>query len=233
MSETKVAIVTAAGRGIGAGIAKKLAADGYKLGLLSPGETVTKLAADLGGIAVRGSVTEPKDLARLVSETTAKFGRLDAAIINVGHPPKGPLLEIPDADWHAGLDMAFLSVVRIARLVTPIFQKLGKGSIVAVSSAWAFEPSAEFPMTTIRAALGSWIKLYADTYAKENIRMNAVLPGFIDSLPEKPERKAKIPAGRYGSTAEIANVVAFLASDAASYVTGQNILVDGGLTRGV
>jgi NAD(P)-dependent dehydrogenase (short-subunit alcohol dehydrogenase family) len=233
MSTTKVAIVTAAGRGIGAGIAKKLAADGYKLGLLSPGETVEKLASELGGIAVRGSLTEPKDIARLVKETVQKFGRLDSAVINMGHPPKGPLLEIPDADWHAGLDMSFLSVVRIARLVTPIFQKQGKGSIVALSSAWAFEPSPDFPMTTLRAALGAWVKLYADTYAKENIRINAVLPGFIDSLPEKAERKSKIPAGRYGSTAEIANVVAFLASDAASYVTGQNILVDGGLTRGV
>lgn len=232
-SSAKVAIVTAAGRGIGAGIARKLASDGYSLGLLSPGETVGKLAADFGGVAVRGSVTEPRDLEKLVADTLARFGRLDAAVINVGHPPKGPLLEIPDADWHAGLDMAFLPIVRIARLVTPIFRKQGGGAIVAISSAWAFEPSSEFPMTTLRAAVGAWIKLYADTYAKDGIRINAVLPGFIDSLPEKPERKAKIPAGRYGSTAEIASVVAFLASDAASYVTGQNLVVDGGLTRSV
>jgi NAD(P)-dependent dehydrogenase (short-subunit alcohol dehydrogenase family) len=157
MSAPKVAIVTAAGRGIGAGIARKLAADGYRLGLLSPGEGVVKLAAELDAVVVRGSVTVPADLARLVADTLARFGRIDTAIVNVGHPPKGPLLEIPDADWHAGLDMAFLPVVRMARLVTPQFRAQGGGSIVALSSAWAFEPSSEFPMTTIRAALGAWI----------------------------------------------------------------------------
>lgn len=230
---TKVAIVTAAGRGIGAGIARKLAADGYRLGLLSPGEGVVKLAAELGGIAVRGSVTETSDLDRLVKETTAKFGRLDAAVINAGHPPKGQLLTLSDADWHAGLDMAVLSVVRVARLVTPIMQAQKAGAIVALSSYAAYEPEADFPMTTLRAGLGAFVKLYADTYAKDGIRMNAVLPGFIDSLPEKADRRMRIPAGRYGTTAEIANVVAFLLSDAASYVLGQNIRVDGGVTRSV
>ncbi len=230
---TKVAIVTAAGRGIGAGIARKLAADGYKLGLLSPGEGVVKLAAELGGIAIRGSVTDTADLQRLVGETTQKFGRLDGAVINAGHPPKGALLALTDADWHAGLDMAVLSVVRVTRLITPIMQAQKSGAIVALSSYAAFEPEADFPMTCLRAGLGAFVKLYADTYAKDGIRANAVLPGFIDSLPEKEDRRARIPAGRYGTTAEIANVVAFLLSDAASYVIGQNIRVDGGITKGV
>ena len=229
----RVAIVTGAGRGMGAAIARKLAADGYRVALLSPGETVEPLAMELGGVALRGSVTEPADLDRLVSMTLERFGRIDGVVVNTGHPPKGPLLEIPDADWHRGLEMAFLPLVRLARLVTPLMLRQGGGAFVAMSSAWAFEPSKDFPLTTLRAALGAWVKLYADAHAAAHIRMNAVLPGFIDSLPEKPERRAAIPAGRYGSTREIADTVAFLLSDAASYITGQNLKVDGGLMRGL
>jgi len=230
---TKVAIVTAAGRGIGAAIAKALAADGYTMALLSPGATVESLGRELGGFGMRGSVTESGDLLRLVEETMQRFGRIDAVVINTGHPPKGPLLSISDADWHLGFDMVMLNVIRLMRLVTPIMQAQRAGAVVNISSAFAFEPEADFPMTVLRASLTAWTKLYADLHAAEGIRMNALLPGFTDSLPEKEARRARIPMGRYARADEIANATAFLISDRASYITGQSLRVDGGLTRSI
>ena len=228
---TKVAIVTAAGRGIGAAIAKALSADGFTLALLSPGETVEGLGLTLGGFGQRGSVTEPADLEKLVAETMRRYGRIDAVVTNTGHPPKGPLLEISDADWHKGFDMVMLNVIRLTRLTTPIMRTQKSGAVLNISSAFAFEPETDFPMTTLRAALSAWTKLYADQFAPHGIRMNALLPGFTDSLPEKETRRARIPMGRYARAEEIANAAAFLVSDKASYITGQSLRVDGGLTR--
>ena len=163
-----------------------------------------------------------------------RYGSIDAVVNNTGHPPKGALLDIPDEDWHRGLDICVLNVVRMARLVTPQMKAQGGGAIVNISTYAAFEPEATFPVSgSMRTALASFTKLYADQFAADGIRINNVLPGFIDSLPETEERRARIPMGRYGSTREIADTVAFLLSDEASYITGQNIRVDGGITRSV
>jgi NAD(P)-dependent dehydrogenase (short-subunit alcohol dehydrogenase family) len=229
-----VAIVTAASKGMGAAIARELRARGYDLALLARSKGVDALAQELDGLAVRGSVTEAADLERLVAATLDRFGRIDAVVNHTGHPPKGDLLAIPDADWHQGLDVVLMNVVRMARLVTPRFEAAGRGAFVNVSSFAAFEPDADFPVSAaLRTALASFAKLYADRYAKAGIRMNNLLPGFIDSLPEKPERAARIPMGRYGTVAEVAKAAAFLLSDDAAYITGQNIFVDGGLVRGL
>lgn len=230
----KVAIVTAAGKGVGAAIASELAAAGYRVSLLSNSGGALRLAQDLGGIATTGSVTEPSDLANLVDSTMETFGQIDAVVNNTGHPPKGELLEIPDADWHLGLDMLVLNVVRMARLVTPIFLQQGGGAIVNISTFSAFEPELSFPVSsTLRSGLASFTKLYANRYAEFGIRINNILPGYMDNYPERAENIAKIPMKRHGKVQEIARTVRFLLSDDAGYITGQNIRVDGGLTRSI
>jgi len=229
-----VAIVTAASKGMGAAIARELHARGYQLALLARSDNLQEIASETQALAVQGSVTEPSDLEQLVSQTLDRYGRIDAVVNHTGHPPKGDLLAIPDADWHTGLDVVLMNVVRMARLVTPVMEKAGRGAIVNISTFAAFEPDADFPVSaSLRAALGSFTKLYADRYAQAGIRMNNILPGFIDSLPEKADRKARIPMGRYGTVDEVAKTTAFLLSDDAAYITGQNILVDGGLVRGL
>jgi NAD(P)-dependent dehydrogenase (short-subunit alcohol dehydrogenase family) len=233
MSE-KVAIVTAAGKGIGAAIARELAAAGYQVSLLSNSGGSLKLAQELGGIGMTGSVTEPSDLAKLVNATMEKFGRIDAVVNNTGHPPKGDLLDITDADWHLGLDLLILNVVRMARLVTPVFVAQGGGAIVNISTFSAFEPKATFPVSSsLRSGLASFSKLYADRYAGAGIRINNVLPGYMDNYPESTETLAKIPMNRYARVQEVAKTVRFLLSDDAGYITGQNIRVDGGITHSI
>jgi len=232
MASDKVAVVTAGGSGMGAAAARRLAADGFKVAVLSSSGKGEALANELGGLGVTGSNQSNDDLKRLVDGALARWGRIDVLVNSAGHGPRKPILEISDEDWRAGMEVYFLSAVRPTRLVTPAMQKQKGGAIINISTAWAFEPSAMFPTSAVfRAGLASFAKIFADTYAGDNIRMNNVLPGWIDSLPATEERRASVPLKRYGSSAEIAATIAFLASDGAAYITGQNIRVDGGVTR--
>ena len=234
MADGKVAVVTAAGSGIGEACARRLDENGYTPVLLSRSGSAVEVANDLGGDGFEGSVTDPDDLTALVEATNDRYGRIDAVVNNTGHPPAGDLLGISDEEWHDGLDLVLLNTVRMARLVTPIMKDQGHGSIVNISTFSAFEPSSEFPVSSVlRAGLGGFTKLYADRYATNGIRMNTVQPGFVDSYDVDAETRAKIPMGRPARTAEIADAVAYLLSPASSYVTGQNIRVDGGLTASV
>lgn len=230
----KVAIVTAGGSGMGAATARRLAKDGYEIAILSSSGKGEALAKELGGLGVTGSNLSQDDVKRLVDMTFNRWGRVDALVNSAGHGPRAPILDIPDEDWHRGLDVYFLSAVRAIRLVTPIMQAQKSGAIVNISTAWAFEPDAMFPTSAMaRAGLAAFTKIFVDKYAPDNIRMNNVQPGWIDSLPATDERRQRVPMQRYGTSEEIAGTIAFLLSADAGYITGQNIRVDGGITRSI
>ncbi len=234
MSETKTAIITAAGSGMGAACARELAGRGYQVAILSSSGKGEALAVELGGLGVTGSNLVVNDLKRLVDAALDRWGRIDAVVNSAGHGPKGAVLEISDEDWHLGMDVYLMPAVRMARLVTPAMVAQGGGAIVNISTFAAFEPDPRFPTSGVfRAGLASFAKLFADAHAAQNIRMNNLLPGFIDSLPVNDEIAASVPMKRYGTEAEIAATAAFLVSDDSGYITGQNIRVDGGITRSV
>jgi NAD(P)-dependent dehydrogenase (short-subunit alcohol dehydrogenase family) len=235
MSDAKVALITAGGSGMGADSARALAADGFKVGILSSSGKGETLAKELGGVGVTGTNKSEADIQKIVDAAMSHWGRIDVLVNSAGHGPRAPVLELTDEDWYEGMEVYFLNAVRSARLVTPIMLKQGGGAIINISTFAAFEPNPVFPTSGVmRAGLAAYSKLFADKYAAENVRMNNVLPGFIDSLPEKEEFRSMIPMGRYGNSLnEIASVVAFLASEGGAYMTGQNIRVDGGITRSV
>jgi NAD(P)-dependent dehydrogenase (short-subunit alcohol dehydrogenase family) len=230
----KVAVVTAGGSGMGAAAARQLAHEGFKVAVLSSSGKGEALARALGGIGVTGSNQSNDDLKRLVDLAMERWARIDVLVNSASHGPRAPVLELSDEQWHTGLDVYLMNVIRPTRLVTPVMVKQRSGVIVNISTAWAFEPSAMFPTSAVfRSGLAAFTKIFADRYAADNVRMNNVLPGWIDSLPATDERRQSVPMQRYGTSEEIAATIAFLASEGAAYITGQNIRVDGGLTRSV
>ena len=234
MTTVKTALVTAGGSGMGADAARQLAADGFKVGILSSSGKGEALAEELGGIGVTGSNKSMDDLKKLVDLAMSTWGRIDVLVNSAGHGPKGPIMDISDEDWHEGMEVYLLNVIRPARLVAPIMAKQGGGTILNISTFAVFEPDPLFPTSGVfRAGLASFTKLFSDKFAVDNVRMNNILPGFIDSLPETEDRRARIPMQRYGRAEEVSSLISYLASDAAGYITGQNLRIDGGLTRGV
>jgi NAD(P)-dependent dehydrogenase (short-subunit alcohol dehydrogenase family) len=248
MTAGKTALVIAAGQGIGAACARLLAVQGWQVGLMSPSGACETLARELGGFARRGSLMDSGDMQALIDMALELTGRIDAVVNNTGHgagssgvtsgPSYDPdreyhLLDISDEEWHRGLDLYLLNVVRMARLVTPVLRRQGGGAIVNISSFGAVEPRPEYPLSTLRLALHGFTKLYADRHARDGIRMNNVLPGFVENWPLAEAVQRFTPIGRPVKLTEIAETVAFLLSDGAGAITGQNILVDGGIGRAV
>ena len=234
MASPKTALITAGGSGMGADAARRLHADGFNIAILSSSGKGEALAEELGGIGHTGSNLDTASHQALVDKAMDKWGRVDVLVNSAGHGPKGPIMEISDEDWHRGMEVYLLNVIRPARIVAPIMAEQGGGSIINISTFAVFEPDPLFPTSGVfRAGLASFTKLFADKFAPDNVRMNNVLPGFIDSLPETEDRKARIPMGRYGHAREVSGLIGYLASDDAAYITGQNIRMDGGLTASV
>lgn len=227
----KVCLVTGGGRGIGAATAREMAARGYKVALMSPSESCERLAEELGGVARRGVAQSADDLKGIVDLAMSAHGRIDAVLTHTGHPPKGDLLGITDENWDLANEMIVKLVVRMARLVTPIMEGQGGGSIVNVTTYATFEPSLWFPASCVyRAGVASFTKLYSDQYGPKNIRMNCLAPGFTDSL-DVAKFGDLAALKRIARAEEQGKAAAFLLSDDSSYITGQTLIVDGGLTR--
>jgi len=228
----KVAIITAASRGIGAACAMELAKRDYRVVLMSTTESVLDLAKELDGIGLVGNVTNADDMLKLVNLAYTSCGRVDALVNNTGHPQKGDLLVISDDEWHDALDLLLMNVIRITRYIVPIMKENGGGAIVNISAFGAQEPNLSFPTSSvIRSGLSAFTRLFAKRYGQDNIRMNSVLPGFVDSYDVSDEIRQSIPVGREATVEEIAGTVSFLLSDESSYITGQNLRVDGGMAN--
>jgi len=222
------------GKWHGGGAARRLVQDGYKIAILSSSGKGEALAKELGGIGVTGSNQSNDDLKRLVDQVMAAWGRVDVLVNSAGHGPRDAILKITDAQWHSGLDTYMMNVIRPTRLVAPVMVQQRGGAIINISSAWIVEPSPMFPTSAVfRAGLAAFTKIFADQYAADNVRMNNVLPGWIDSLPALEDPRRTVPMQRYGTCEEVAATIAFLASDGAAYITGQNLRIDGGMTRSV
>ena len=228
----KTCLVIGGGRGMGAATAREMHKRGYRLSLMSPSESCEQLAKDLKAVALRGKAENKENLKSIVSFTMEKYGRIDSVLVHVGGPPKGDLLEIDDGDWDKANQMIIKPVISIAKLVTPIMLEQGGGSIVNITTFSAFEPSLTFPTSSVyRAGVSSFTKLFSERYGAKNIRMNCLLPGFTDSL-NLPDEFAKLSSlKRLARAEEQAKVAAFLLSDDSSYITGQSIRSDGGVTR--
>lgn len=248
MADHKVAIMTGTGQGIGKGCAIEMAKAGYKVSLMSPSNRSIDLTKELGGIGRSGSVLDVDDLQAMVDDTMNEYGRIDVVVSNMGHGGgvpeaiktvgfdpdfEGPLLDLPDELWHESLDMYVLNVVKLARIITPIMIDQGGGSFVNISSMNTVEPRAPYPMSMLRGALHSFSKMFGDRYARHNINMNNLMPGFCENVNLSEFARTSIPAQRPALFSEIGQACVFLASDGARYINGQSILSDGGMNRAV
>jgi 3-oxoacyl-[acyl-carrier protein] reductase len=239
----RTAIVCGASAGIGLACAESLAAEGANVAMLARRRDALERQADrIGALAVRGDVANPRHLQALVGKTLEAFGGIDILLLNSGGPPRGRAVEATDEQVEDAVSLLLLSAVRLVRLCRPHLEASGHGRVIAITSSAAKEPAENLALSSaIRPGLTGWLKALSRDLGPSGVTVNAVAPGRIDTdrlkevYPNGPTEAdlAMIPVRRLGLAREIGDVVTFLASDRAAYVTGATIAVDGGLTRGL
>jgi 3-oxoacyl-[acyl-carrier protein] reductase len=239
----RTAIVCGASSGMGLAIAESLSAEGANVAMLARRRDVLEREAErLGALAVRGDVTVPNDLERLVERTVAAFGGVDVVVLNSGGPPRAAATAVTEESLEETVRLLLISSVRLVSLCLPHLRRSGHGRIVAITSSAVKEPIPSLALSNaVRPGLVGWLKTLSGEVGPDGVTVNAIAPGRIDTerlrevYPDGPTEDdlAAIPLRRLGTPREIADVVCFLASDRGAYVTGATIAVDGGLTHGL
>ena len=237
----RTALVCGASSGLGLASAEALAREGANVGLLGRREELLEReAARIGGLALAGDVTSAEDLDRAVTRTVEAYGGLDVLVWNSGGPPPGRAVDVTPESIRQALELLLVPAVRLVTLCLPYLEQSDGGRIIGITSLAAKEPTAHLALSNaIRPGVTGWLKTLANELGPRGITVNCVAPGRIATarLEElypggpTPEALAEIPLGRWGTTEEFGDVVCFLASDRARYVTGQTLAVDGGLQR--
>src|SRR4051794_9835741 len=237
----RTAIVCGASAGMGLAIAEALAAEGTNVAMFARRrELLQREAERLGALAVRGDVTNPADLKRLVDRTLGAFGGIDILVNTGGGPPRTPAIGLTDEQVEDAVELLLLSAIRLTALCLPQLERSGRGRVINIESSSVREPVDNLALSNaIRPGVVGWAKSMARELGPKKITVNTIAPGKIDTerLAElyanrsRADDMAAIPLRRFGEPREIADVVCFLASDRASYVSGAVIPVDGGLTR--
>ncbi len=232
----RTAIVCGASSGLGLASAESLTREGANVAMFARHpEALEREAARIGGLAVCGDVRNLEDLTRLVDTTVEAFGGIDIVVNNGGGPPPGTAVELTDELVEEAVELLLLSAIRLTRLALPYLERSGRGRVVNIASHAVRQPVDGVALSNVvRSGVVAWAKTLSRELALRGITVNSVAPGLIDTPRIRQlghQDPSAVPVGRIGRPEEVGDVVCFLASDRASYITGALIPVDGGLSR--